>query len=91
MNRRAHRGCRGTVVDEQQCGEDILPGEEASVENRGDRPLSVTVRTAAGTRVTLELAPGQAMNVAAGEIAARLLLDAGRADDLLLVRPGQPS
>ncbi|HEX7038103.1 MAG TPA: hypothetical protein VF210_20225 [Pseudomonadales bacterium] len=77
--------------DQQQCGEDIRPGEEASVENRGDAPLSVTVSTSAGTRVTLELAPGQAMNVAAGDATARVALPAGRVDDLLVVRPGQPS
>lgn len=77
--------------EQQQCGEDIRPGEEASVENRGDRPLSLTVSTSAGTRVTLELAPGQAMEVAAGEAAARLLLHGGRVEDLLVVKPGQAS
>lgn len=77
--------------EEQQCGEDIRPGEEASIENRGDRPLPLRLSTSAGTRVTLELAPGQAMEVAAGDTTARVLLCDGRAEDLLMVKPGQAS
>lgn len=77
--------------DQQQCGEDIRPGEEASVENRGSSGLSLTIRTSSGTEVTLELIPGQALQLTAGEATARVLLDSDRLDDLLVVRPGQPS
>lgn len=77
--------------DQQQCGEEIRPGEHASIENRSDGALSIAITTGSGARISLELAPGQALELEAGELAARVLLQEGEVADLLVVRPGQPS
>jgi hypothetical protein len=79
------------VNDQQSCGQEIPAGEEASVENRSDRPLAIEVTSDGGTRITLELAPGQAITVATGEVAMRVVLPDGDVDDVLVVNPSLPS
>lgn len=71
-------------------GEEIGPGDHASIENRSGRELSICIRTGDGARLEMELAPGQAVEVVAGEAAARVVLLEGDVADLLVVKPDTP-
>ncbi len=76
--------------DQHHSGETIEPGDNASVENRSAGELSICVQTGDGARLKMELAPGQAVEVVAGESAARVELLKGDVNDLLVVKPDTP-
>ena len=78
------------MTDQQETGEEVHPGYSASVENRGASGLSIAILMAGGSRIEMELAPGQALEVVAGEEASRVVLREGNRDDLLVVMPGTP-
>ncbi|MFU8815397.1 MAG: hypothetical protein ACNA7W_08620 [Pseudomonadales bacterium] len=73
--------------DEQHDFEQVDPGDSVSVENVQDRDLSISVATADGSRMTLELAPGQVIELVAGDGGARVLLHHGDPTGLLVVKP----
>ena len=87
-SRRPH--WRQPVNHQQKRGEEIEPGDNASVENRSAGELSICIRTGDGARMEMELAPGQAVEVVAGESAARVELLKGEVTDLLVVKPDTP-
>lgn len=80
-----------TMNDQQQPFEQVEPGETMSVENVDDSELSIRIETADGTRLDLELVPGQVIELTAGDSAAQLLLmrDADPSG-LLVMKPDTP-
>lgn len=72
----------------QAHGQELRPGEHASIQNQTDSELPLSLRMGDGGSLDLQLGPGQVLEVYAGESGARVVLRGGNAEDLLVVKPG---
>lgn len=70
-----------------ECFEKISAGEKASIENTKSQPLAVSLQSDSGCCVEIDLAPGQVLTFAAGEVDAKVILPQGNPSGLLIVRP----
>ena len=73
----------GRQVDE------IQAGHTATIENTGAKPVAIGIEIA-DSRLEMELAAGQMVEVATGESGGRVSLRKGDPSALLVIRPDTP-
>ena len=71
--------------------EKFMAGETASIENIHSRALSISLNGEDGSKVTLELAPGQIIGFTAGQCNAELTLHEGDSSCLRVIKPENAS
>lgn len=71
--------------------EKFMAGETASIENIHSRALSISLNCEDGSKLTLELAPGQVIGFTAGQCNAELLLHDGDPSCLRVIKPENAS
>lgn len=79
------------MKDPEDIFEQLRPGDTVSVENSQDRPLSISIVAAEGTRLNMQLAPRQVLEFSAGKSDAQIILREGDPAGLLVVKPDTPS
>ncbi len=68
--------------------EKVMAGETASIENIHASALSISLNGEDGSKVALDLAPGQVLGFTAGKVNVELTLHHGDPAGLRIVKPG---
>lgn len=71
--------------------ETIGAGDTASIENTGSKKLSISLICNNCCRVDLELVPGQAIELSAGNSDAKVVLHHGDPSNLFIIKPESAS
>jgi len=79
-----------TDDEDDQAFEEVAPGDSISIENVQEEELAISVVSADGTCLNLELVPGQAIELVGGDAGAWVILRGAEPDGLLVVKPDTP-
>lgn len=69
----------------------INAGDVASIENTASDAISISLICSNNCRVDIELAPGQVLELTAGDSEAKVILHHGDPADLLIIKPESAS
>lgn len=77
--------------DNNDINQTISAGEMASIENTHSKELSISLLCGNGSRVDMELAPGQVLELSAGAENTQIILHSGDPANLLIIKPESAS